>query len=255
MEHVARVAQVLRQLRQRIELTTLALLTLVAGGVWVFVELADEVIEGEAHRFDERVLLAMRSADAPADPLGPLWFEELVRDVSALGGVAILAGAALAAVGYLLATRRRRVAAFILVATGGGQLLSSLLKLAFDRPRPDLVPHGVAVHTASFPSGHSMLSAVVWLTLGVLLARLHPRRAIKLYIIGWATAVTVLVGLSRIYLGVHWPTDVLAGWAMGAVWAMGCWTLARWLHRRGTVPDAAGSVSQDEHGRRSAAQS
>lgn len=239
---MSRAAQIVTQVRERVELTTLALLTLMAGGVWFFVEVADEVLEGEAQRFDEALLLALRTAGAPDDPLGPLWFEELVRDLSALGGLAILTGVALAAIGYLLATRRRQAALLVLVAVTGGQLLSTALKLGFDRPRPDLVPHGMAVHTASFPSGHSMLSAVVWLTLGVLLAQLHPRRAIKLYIIGWATAVTLLVGFSRVYLGVHWPTDVLAGWAMGAVWAMACWTVARWLQRRGTMPDDGGAT-------------
>ncbi|MCB9537504.1 MAG: phosphatase PAP2 family protein [Myxococcales bacterium] len=244
---MGRLSRVVAEVRQRVELTTVALVTLITGGLWFFVEIADEVAEGEARRFDEAILLALRTPGAVDDPIGPLWFEEVVRDLSALGGVAILCGAALAAVGYLLATRRRRAALLVFVAVAGGQLLSMALKLGFARPRPDLVPHGMAVHSASFPSGHSMLSAIVWLTLGVLLARLHPRRTIKLYIVAWATALTLLVGASRVYLGVHWPTDVLAGWAMGAVWAMGCWTVARWLHRRGTMPDATTDPGAEGH--------
>ena len=102
--------------------------------------------------------------------------------------------------------------AVLLVAVGGGVLLSTLLKIGFDRPRPDLVPHGAVVY-ASFPSGHAMLSAVVYLTLGALLARVQPRRLLKLYLLGLAILLTVAVGISRVYLGVHWPTDVVAGWA------------------------------------------
>jgi undecaprenyl-diphosphatase len=123
----------------------------------------------------------------------------------------------------------------VIVAVVGGQVLSTLLKYFIDRPRPDIVHHLSHVYTTSFPSGHSMMSAVVYLTLGALLARFVPQRALKLYFIGLAMFLTFLVGVSRVYMGVHWPTDVLAGWTAGLVWAIACWLVARQLQRRHVV--------------------
>ncbi len=143
----------------------------------------------------------------------------------------------LAAAGVLALSRRRAGAVLVLVAIGGGTALSTLFKLGFERPRPDLVPHAVEVYTASFPSGHAMLSAVTWLTLGALLMRVEPRRRVKAYVLAMAVLTTLLVGASRIYLGVHWPTDVLAGWCIGAAWALICWLAALWLQRRGRVEE------------------
>ncbi|MCO6389254.1 phosphatase PAP2 family protein, partial [Aliihoeflea sp. 40Bstr573] len=122
-----------------------------------------------------------------------------------------------------------------LASVGGGLLISSVAKEFFDRPRPDLVPHGSFVHTASFPSGHSMMAAVVYLTLGVLVARTLPQRRLKIFVLSLAAMTTILVGISRVYLGVHWPTDVLAGWLAGAGWATVCMLVARVLARRGEV--------------------
>ena len=113
-------------------------------------------------------------------------------------------------------------------------LASSILKAAFDRPRPN-VDHYSYVVTSSFPSGHSMMSAVVYLTLGSLLTRVLPARGVKIYLIVVALLLTLLVGLSRVYMGVHYPTDVLAGWTAGLVWAMLCWLAARYLQKRGTI--------------------
>jgi undecaprenyl-diphosphatase len=150
----------------------------------------------------------------------------------------VLSFITLAVAGFLVLQRKTHAALFVLVAVGGGLLLSSLLKMGFDRPRPDLVPHGSVVYTASFPSGHSMMAAVTYLTLGALLARVQPRRSLKLYLLGLAVLLAVAVGVSRVYLGVHWPTDVLAGWALGAAWALLCWTVALRLQRRGQVEGA-----------------
>ena len=213
----------------------LSALALAAAAVWAFAELAGDVLEGETHAFDEWVLLALRSATDRSDPLGPGWLEELMRDVTALGSTGILTFITLAVAGFLALERKSHAALFVVVAVGGGMLLSTLLKIGFDRPRPDLVPHGAIVYTASFPSGHSMLAAVAYLTLGALLARVQPRRLLKLYLLGLAILLTVAVGASRVYLGVHWPTDVLAGWAIGAAWALLCWAAALWLQRRGQV--------------------
>ena len=154
-------------------------LLIVAACAWGFAELADEVVEGESHAFDTALLLALRNPADLSDPLGPGWVQEFGRDVTALGGVGILAGLTLAAAGFLWMQGRRRTMWLVLISVGGGQLLSSLFKLGFDRPRPDLVPHEAIVYTASFPSGHSMMAAVTYLTLGALLANAQPSRALK----------------------------------------------------------------------------
>lgn len=219
----------------RRELGTLVLLFLVFAGTWTFVAVAGEVSEGDTQALDRELILAMRSPDDVSDPIGPRWVEEIGRDFTALGGIGVLTLLTLAVVGYLYLDRKPRAAWFVVVAVGGGFLLSTLLKEVFNRPRPDLVPHGSFTYTASFPSGHSMLSAVTYLTLGALLARLQTRRVLKAYLLAIAALLTLLVGVSRVYLGVHWPTDVLAGWSAGAAWAILCWTVASILQRRGQV--------------------
>jgi len=222
----------------RHELASLVLLALIAGGVWGFAELADEVMEGETSSFDERVLLAMRNPADRADPRGPEWLEEIGRDLTALGGMVVLTFITLAVAGYLWLGGKRHAALFVLAAVAGGLLLSLTLKGGFERDRPTLVPHGSYVHTTSFPSGHSMMSAVTYLTLGALVARVDPRPGLKAYVLLLAVLLTGGVGVSRVYMGVHWPTDVLAGWTAGATWALLCWLLARWLQRRGKVEQA-----------------
>jgi len=219
----------------RLEWQPLAVLCLAAAIAWGFVELADEVLEGETREIDSLLLLALRSAKDPSDPLGPQWVEEMARDLTALGSFGVLALLTAAAVGYLVLAAKRHAAIAVLAAVAGGVVLSTALKLGFDRPRPDLVPHAVEVYTASFPSGHSMMAAVTYLTLGALLARVEGDWRLKLYWVGIALLLTLLVGFSRVYLGVHWPSDVLGGWALGATWALACWIVMQWLQRRGTV--------------------
>ena len=141
--------------------------------------------------------------------------------------------------GFLTLTRKGFAALFVLASVVGGVLISQTMKWAYARPRPELVPHGAEVYTASFPSGHSMMSAVVYLTLGALLARTQADRAVKTYVLVMAVILTVLVGVSRVYLGVHWPTDVLAGWALGGAWALICLLVMTWLQTRGQVEDGA----------------
>lgn len=223
------------RLNEAVPVLTLAALSLLA---WGFVELADDVTEGDTARLDRRLLLALRVPGDPADPLGPLWFEEAARDITALGGHAVLALVTIAVATYLGLARKRGAALLVLVAVGGGMLLSAALKEVFERPRPDLVTHGQAVYTASFPSGHAMLAAATYLTLGALVARLSPRRRAKAFALGLALVLTLLVGASRVYLGVHWPTDVLAGWCGGGAWAALCWFGALQLQARGRVERA-----------------
>lgn len=232
----------------RYELAILIPLALIAGGVWLFVELADEVVEGSTARIDEKILIALRNPADLSDPLGPPWVEETMRDFTALGGGGVLILLTGSALLYLALQRKLRAALLIVLAVVGGMLLSQLLKSTFDRPRPDLVPHGSIVYFASFPSGHSMISAATYLTLGALLARLQTLRRLKLFVLLLAVLITTLVGVSRVYLGVHWPTDVLAGWTAGAVWAVLCWFVMWWLQQRGEVEPAGkeAEVAQEE---------
>lgn len=219
----------------RHERPVLLLILFVSLAAWGFVEIADEVMAGETRGVDERILLALRQPGNPSEPWGPPFVEEMARDLTGLGGTVILTGLTLAAAGYLALRGKHRAMMFLLGAIGSGIVVSSLLKMGFDRPRPDLVPHGSHVYSASFPSGHSMMSAVTYLTLGALLAKVESRRTIRAYILFLAAMATFLVGCSRVYLGVHWPTDVLAGWTLGAAWAAACWTLANLLQRRGEL--------------------
>ncbi|MBV9076538.1 MAG: phosphatase PAP2 family protein [Methylobacteriaceae bacterium] len=238
-------------LRARLRLNEVVPLLTVAGiGFlgWSFIEIAGAIREGDTAGIDRAILLALRNPANLADPIGPSWVEEVARDLTGLGGHAILTLATLATVTYLLMTGRRAAALLVIAAVGGGMLLSAGLKIVFDRPRPDLVPHGARVYTASFPSGHATLSAVTNLTLGALLARFNAMRRVKLFVLGLAVGVTALVGASRVYLGVHWPSDVLGGWCLGAAWAGLCWYVALLLQRGGQVegsrvePGAAGGV-------------
>lgn len=217
------------------ELSVLIVLFAILASLWVFSELASGVVEGEVAEFDHLVLLSLRNPADLNDPLGPRWVEQIGRDITALGSMVIVGLLTLAIAGYLILDDKRHAAAVIMVATLGAMGVSGLLKSVFERDRPDLVPHGTLVYTASFPSGHATLAASSYLTLGALLARIQRRKRIKAYILLVAISLTLLVGGSRIYLGVHWPTDVLAGWTLGAGWALLCWLLARWLQGRGEM--------------------
>lgn len=227
------------------ERATLAVIGAGTIALYFFAKVADAVVEGEYGRFDRGLLLALRNPLDPSDPLGPPWLEESMRDMTALGGTAVLTLITLLAVVFLLLTRKRHAALLVAVSVAGGTLLSQGLKFGFDRPRPDLVPHGMAVYSQSFPSGHAMLSAVVYLTLGALLVRTQARKRVKAFLLGTAVLITAIVGVSRIYLGVHWPTDVLGGWALGAAWAALSWLLMLWLQRTGEVEAEDGEGPAD----------
>jgi undecaprenyl-diphosphatase len=225
----------IRKRLSSVEAPALAVMGLLGAALWLFISIAGEVLEGETTAWDRRLLLALRSAADPALPWGPQWVQEMARDFTALGGVAVLTSMTFAVIGYLLLAGKRHAAVAVFVAVAGGLALSTLLKLGFDRARPDLVPHGSLVYTSSFPSGHSMMAAVTYLTLGALLARVEASVPIKIYLVSVAVLLTVLVGVSRVYLGVHWPTDVAAGWAVGAAWALLCSLVMSRLQKRGKV--------------------
>jgi undecaprenyl-diphosphatase len=218
-----------------IEPITIAAVVLGAGLLLAYATVANVASRGPAPAFDEWLIVALRTPGNLTDPIGPRWLEEMMRDFTALGSTGVLIVMVLAIAGFLAMTRKGHAALLVVGAVLGGVLISQTMKWAYARPRPELVPHGAEVFTASFPSGHSMMSAVVYLTLGALLARTQQDRGIKAYILAVAVLLTLLVGVSRVYLGVHWPTDVLAGWTLGGLWALLCLVLMQWLQARGQV--------------------
>ncbi|HSP81866.1 MAG TPA: phosphatase PAP2 family protein [Myxococcaceae bacterium] len=185
-----------------------------------FIALWDEVAERETQHFDEWALRALREPGQPADALGPEWLSEAARDVTGLGSAAVLVLVVCAVAGFLALVRRWETLMLVVGSTVGGVLVNVLLKRVLDRPRPTVVPQLTWVATESFPSGHAMLSATVYLTMAALLAQLTDRRWLKAYLLGVALTATLLVGLTRVYLGVHYPTDVLGGWLAGVAWAL-----------------------------------
>ena len=214
---------------RRPEPLLLGMALLAAIGLWLFIAVAEEVSEGETGALDRAILLAMRDPANLQQAVGPAWLDQAARDITALGSTSVLSLLVILVVLFLWLLGRRGMALYVLLSTSLGTGLSFLLKALFQRPRPDLFPHGDTVLTTSFPSGHAMISTLVYLTLGVLLARLLTERRLEIFVVSSAMLVALLVGLSRVYLGVHWPTDVLAGWAGGASWALLCWTLAMWV--------------------------
>jgi undecaprenyl-diphosphatase len=226
--------------RAKAEIAPLAALLAAAVFALAFGLLAELMLAGSTEALDRDILLALRTTADPADPLGPPWLEEAARDLTALGSYAVLGIVVLASALYLLFTGKRNAALMVVTAIAGGILIVSALKLGFARPRPDIVPPLARVFTTSFPSSHAALSAAVYLTLGALLARLAAARPARIYFVGLAIGLTLVVGVSRVYLGLHYPTDVLAGWCVGAAWAMICWTVALYLQSRGKIASNAG---------------
>jgi undecaprenyl-diphosphatase len=229
-----RMREQLGHIAQHELVQVLVVALLVVVGVWGFVELAGDVLEGDTKALDHWLLNALRNPGDPAWPLGPRWLVEVGRDITALGSSVVLALVTTAVLGFLLLQRKYGAMWFVVITTVSGGLLSHVLKELFARERPSPVPF-IWVSSPSFPSGHAMLSAVVYLALGILLARIEPRPLLKVYFLGVMMALTFMVGLSRVYLGVHYPTDVLAGWTVGLVWGLLCWLAARYLQRRGAV--------------------
>ena len=211
--------------------------------VFVFLELGSEMAEGETLGIDGAILRTLRAAGDPATPIGPAWLRYAMLDVTAIGGVTGLTMLTLLVTLFLVVARKYATALFVAGSVIGGATLELALKAAYGRARPDIVPHLVPVDTASFPSGHAMNSAVVFLTLGALLASTQKSRAVRIYLVAVAIFLTLAVGFSRVYLGVHWPSDVIAGWCVGAAWASLCWMIARYLQRHHRI-EAPGEESE-----------
>lgn len=195
--------------------------------------IAEEVMEGSTKTLDAKIVLAFRNGDDLANPIGPAWLQSMARDITALGSVVVLWIILVAVVGYFFLVGKGVSASLILAAVLGGTALNSLLKLGFARPRPDLFVLPTKLLTASFPSGHAALSAITYLTLAALLARTTASGRIRSYFVAIGILLTLSVGVSRVYLGVHYPTDVLAGWCVGSAWALGCWAIFSIMQRHG----------------------
>lgn len=224
----------------RIGTVPVVMLLLCAAGIYGFLAIADEVSENEIEAFDTFVLMLLRNPADISDPLGPAWFEETMAEITAVGGYPVLVVLVGVVIGYLLVVHRYGPALFVLASILSGTAVSQLLKTLYDRPRPDLVEHLVNTHTASFPSGHATMSTVVYLTLASLIVRLVDDTPVRAYVVCVAVALALAIGVSRVYLGVHWPSDVIAGWALGVAWASLSWlvvsALRGWRRANATGP-------------------
>jgi undecaprenyl-diphosphatase len=212
----------------------LAAIAIISGLVLAFLQIADEMVEGEMEAFDQSILMLFRDPTNIDQLIGPVWVHEMVRDITALGSFSLLGLIVVAVCSYLLLAGMRSAALLVAISVIGGTILSTLLKMGYARPRPDLLVMSEQF-TASFPSWHAMLSAVTFLTLGALLARFAPNRPLQALSVFLAIFLTLLVGASRLYMGVHYPSDILAGWCLGAAWALLCSTVGAVLQRRGSV--------------------
>lgn len=222
----------------RLEVALLLAMLVAVIGLWTFITLTEEVVGGRVGSFDERVLIALRQPGNLAVPVGPPWLLQVARDLTAFGGMMGISLVTGTVAGYLALQRRTGLLSVVLVSVVGGTIIALAVKEAVHRPRPTVVPHLTDISTASFPSGHSMLSSVAYLTLATLLARAVPDLKTKVYLVVVAVGLIALIGCSRVYLGVHYPTDVLAGWALGSAWAIVCCGAAHFLARQRIVPDA-----------------
>jgi len=216
-----------------VEGRVLAIFLVAVGGAWAAIALLDAVAAKETRAFDAWVLRQLRAEDDPGDIVDPAWVEQAWREITALGDTVVLVLVVAAVAGGFFIMRRAAAAWLLIAASSSGVAFYHGLKRLVDRARPPEAFHLAEVATPSFPSGHSMMAAVVYITLWILIARLEVRRSIRIYGLAIALLITVLVGLSRVSLGVHYPTDVLAGWFFGTVWAIVCWLAVCRLERRG----------------------
>lgn len=228
----------LQRLLRRVESRALIWVIGAAGAIWAFFNIASEVGEGETMALDKRILLALRNPADTTSPIGSHSLQEAMRDVTALGGVTVMVLVTVVAVLAFLMHGRRWHAGILALTVVLADVSSQGLKMIYGRPRPDLTPHGSYVYSASFPSGHSTLSAATFLTLAMLIASLEPSRGTKAMVFVLAIALMLAIGFSRIYLGVHWPSDVLAGWCLGGALALAAWTALLRVGGRDDVVDA-----------------
>lgn len=208
---------------------------IIAAFLLLFVELSEEVLEGETLGVDNFLLTAFRDPARTDQLIGPGWMLTTVQDISSLGGVSVIVLLSTLVGLFFLFRKQWHLLVFYISSVTGGTLAMVLLKSLFNRPRPSIVPHLSHVSLESYPSGHSMVSAIVYLTLGAILARSTKSLAMRMYYLGSACLLTLIIGVSRIMLGVHYPSDVLAGWCAGIVWAGSSYLIAQTLQRKGVI--------------------
>lgn len=213
------------------ESVLLAILVLMGAAAWTFLEIQDGVRSGAPFDYDERILLFFRVPGSPEILRGPAWMESAVRDLTSLGGRAVLTLVTFAVSGFFVLRRQFRPLLLLWVVVIGGTLLMGELKAFYARPRPELNLRPGVETSLSFPSGHAMMSTMIYMTLAVMIAEFQDRRRMRAYIVGFAAFLAALIGLTRVILGVHYPSDVVAGWTVGLCWALLCWLVAHWLRR------------------------
>ena len=204
----------------------------VLAGTLIFISIANDVVEGETQHFDNYILKSLREPGDVSQPIFPDWVTNAMEDITSLGSATIIVLFTVIVIGYLLIQKKYYWLWFVLIATIGGAILVWGLKEFIGRTRPTVVTHLLEEKSLSFPSGHSMMSAIVYLTQAALLSRIQENKKAKIYIIAIALLLTFLIGISRVYIGVHYPTDVLAGWVAGISWALLCWYVASILERK-----------------------
>jgi undecaprenyl-diphosphatase len=214
------------------EIKILLIVLTVLGGILVFIGIANEVVEGDTQHFDNYILKLLREPDDVSQPAFPGWVTDAMEDITSLGSATIIVLFTLIVSGYLLLRKKYYLLWLVLAATIGGALIVWGLKEFIGRTRPTIVTHLLEENSLSFPSGHSMMSAIVYLTQATLISRAQENRNAKIYIISTALILTFLIGISRIYIGVHYPTDVIAGWVAGISWALLCWYVASVIERK-----------------------
>ena len=230
-----KILHLLRDLFRQETLILVLLLAVAVGGL-CFVAIADRVVDRDSQAFDEYVLRSLRRDSDLRVPIGPSWVAAAARDISALGGATVLVLVTVGAAGFLYCMGKHRAMWLLVGATVGGSVIIVGLKELFARSRPTVVAHLEIVTSPSFPSGHSMLSTVVYLTIGAMTARVLAPLAARVYVTTASVVLALLVGVSRAFLGVHYPTDILGGWAAGLAWALFCWLAVALLPRRPEPP-------------------
>lgn len=217
-----------------------AIIGLISGAATLLLWLWSEIGEGELRHFDEVILLAFRHPDAVGQMVGPLWLKQTMLDFTSLGSSTLLSLVIVGATAFALTKRAYRIAFLAAGAPISGAILVALLKVQFGRARPTLVDPMMVESSASFPSGHTANSAIVYLTIAVLLMRVEKKPETRMFILMVAVLLTSLVGISRVALGVHWPSDVLGGWLFGTAWAC-LWAL---VIRHPVIEDATPAPSE-----------
>ncbi len=209
----------------------LAAIVLIGAAIWGFLALQDEVGEGGTARVDHVLILALRQTVDPNRLRGPAWLQETARDITALGGFTVLGLVTAAALAVLIVYRRRRQAIVFAAAAVGAQVLAEAIKNVVGRPRPSFVARYDLITSSSFPSGHSMMAPAIYFTLAAIVAAGELRPAARVLLMVGSALLVVAIGVSRVYLGVHWPSDVLAGWTLGSAVALAAWIALRWPAR------------------------